>query len=403
MAVDLSNLYKPIFSDVKIEKYIVEKCPALAWIDRDKNFTSTTKEVAVVSNNNQRAGADFTLAKAMTGEAVYEKFVISQKKVYAFSTISGQDFTNFSEGGSESYFMNHLKMNTLGTLETITGKVAQQLYGNGTGLMGRLSAGTASPVTFEKVSSVAHIYVGLTLRFGPNADGSSLRTGTATVTNVDYDTGIVTYTGTITSLAATDYVFPATDVASSVLAQGLDAYNPETPTTLNGIDQTANTLRYSGVRFDCNASATRSGYPIEVGIPAALARHRTMAKGAGGVDAIFMNPIDIDRLSQAKVGTTPYKMGANDAYKSFELSIEGFMVNGTPVVSDPFAPEGIARGIKKGSMTWHTAGQVPKVDNRDGNTTRASGTADELDTQFFLYHNFCSQAPVGLLRIKLPT
>jgi hypothetical protein len=410
MAVDVSNLMKRLYSDPIAEKFIVQNCPALQWIDRDKKFVSQNLSYPVMQTNNQRVGSDYEFVKSgsNSGESQFGIVNLTQKPVYGVSTMRGVDLTNFqASGGTDNTFLNLAKDKAKQTLESMGGRLGQALHGTGTNTIGVVGSGTSSPITVSQLSSTAHVYVGQVLRFSPNSDASSPRSGDAKVTKVDKSTGVITYSGTVTSLAVGDYIFPATDISTaSSLHQGLEYYNPASPTNTNanGLDQTVDTLQNAGMQFDCNASATRRGFPIETGIGRAIALHRTMTKFAVKLDALFMNPLDVDRLRQSKIGgLVATKIGANEAYKKYELSIEAFEYLGIKIIEDPFVAEGVARGIKKGAFCWFTAGNMPEMDSRDGLILRLASVGDNFDFQCVGYGNFGPRQPSGLLRIKLPT
>lgn len=115
-------------------------------------------------------------------------------------------------------------------LERLKNKFDSTLLGYGSGIIGRVNA--ASPATNLVVDSpfgisdlgdvndaLLQFLAGETLRAGPNADGSSLRTGTMTVEDVDFKNGYLVVDALATSLADNDYLFGGD-------AAGNDAGNP---------------------------------------------------------------------------------------------------------------------------------------------------------------------------------
>ena len=213
------------------------------------------------------------------------------------------------------------------------------------------------------------------------------------VTKVATD-GTITFTGTITSLADTDYLFNAADITiADKLAQGLDAYNPETPSSsFNGVNQQTSELQYAGSRYDGSDDA------IETVLGTAIARH--LGQGGKKVDVIFMNPVDVDRLSISKVGQQ-YLPATVESDKRYNLKIEGFKVGGAVVVEDGDCPVNVARGVANGAFKWKTCGPCPMIDKLDGLTIRALSNAHAYEMQAWIYHNFVSSTPRGLLRVKL--
>jgi len=393
----VTNLMKKIYPLKMAEQIVVRKRKLLQYIEHNSKFTSTTMDVAIVGANNQRFGADFEMALSGSGAGgtVYTKYTVSQRFAYGFGRLSGQDIANFQNGGDESYFLDGLKNEYTSILESLGSNANKQAYRNGTGLIAQNSSGTSSPITLADRSMARHFAVGLAFKAGPNADGTSLRSGTGVVTKVS-DEGVVTYTGTITSLAATDYLFNAADVSSSSgVPQGLDAYNPTTPSSsMNGVDQTTAVVQYAGTRYN----AQTAGDQIDTCLGTALAYHQ--AQSDRDIDVIFMNPIDVDRLSRAKAGNlVSRQVGSNEKY---DLVIEGFSVAGATVIPDGDCPRGEARGVAKGSFVWMTCGNVPNIDKADGLSFTRAENADAFDIRAKAYHNFVARAPNGLCKIILP-
>ena len=93
--------------------------------------------------------------------------------------------------------------------------IDRQAFGTGTGIIARVNQGT--PTTSLVIDSAFGIagrskaaYLvkeGDYIRVGPNADGSSLRTGAAKVTGIDYDNLTITIDALPTSTTDNDYIF----------------------------------------------------------------------------------------------------------------------------------------------------------------------------------------------------
>lgn len=92
----------------------------------------------------------------------------------------------------------------------------RMLVGAGTGIIGRVDMGTpaAADLTIDSaygiatLENVTHLLLrGDNLRVGPNANGTSLRTGTARVDAVKYATSAIDISALPTSTADNDYIF----------------------------------------------------------------------------------------------------------------------------------------------------------------------------------------------------
>lgn len=93
--------------------------------------------------------------------------------------------------------------------------IDRQAMGTGTGIIARVNASApATSLVIDSAFGIASrsksaflVKEGDYLRVGPNADGSSLRTGAAKVTAIDYDNSTITIDALPTSTADNDYIF----------------------------------------------------------------------------------------------------------------------------------------------------------------------------------------------------
>jgi hypothetical protein len=402
---DLNDFFKTLYLTPMADEYVVNQCPALKYIDRRTDFTSTRMDVPVYGSNNARVGADFEMAQTGSNadQSTGAVYTIPQRTLYGFYNISGQQWSNFSEGSDKSAFLDQSKAAVKQTFESMGDNAAKCFYGSGRIILGQVATGTATPITVGSFTSAALIGKGSALRFGPNADGTSLRAGIAKVTSVDSSTRTVVFTGTVTGLAVNDYIFPANDVAVPT-ATGLEAYNGATPIVVNGLDQRDDPFSYSGHRYNA------TGQTLRHGITRALAEHRLLAKGGAQLSVLFMNPLDVLRLQDELPNGLPTSVvTANAAYKDYQLKIDSFAFGGVKVVEDPYCPEGLARGISKDAMVMLTCGTfnggsngIGKLDDRDGRNLRFAPRGDNFEMRFFSYWNLSAKRPPGLLRIQLP-
>lgn len=101
-----------------------------------------------------------------------------------------------------------------------------------------------------------------------NADGGTLRTGSATITGIDLNTGSLitttTWSSAITSLGLGDYLYrtsaDATNGGSAVVIQGFQAWAPASTASLTasffGVTRSTYQSKLAGVFYD-NSSINR--------------------------------------------------------------------------------------------------------------------------------------------------
>ena len=153
-------------------------------------------------------------------------------------------------------------------------QIAADLYGDGTGLRGQISAGStvaSNTITLANIADVVKFDTGYTVVASPNADGSSARVGQATINSIQF-TGanqgqLITNGGNwstqITSLTAGDYLFLQGSIGLAL--DGLQAWGPTTPassTPFNGVDRSQNSrlqlIYYDGTDFNVREAATNA-------------------------------------------------------------------------------------------------------------------------------------------------
>ena len=122
-------------------------------------------------------------------------------------------------------------------INNISASLAQSLYGDGTGAKGQ-SASNSSPITLVNINDITNFEVGMVIVAASSATGS-IRSGSGAITAVDRDAGTITYTGTITSLTANDYLFTQGDApngGANVKVSGLppDSSSAPAPTAFFG-------------------------------------------------------------------------------------------------------------------------------------------------------------------------
>lgn len=385
------------------EDAVYKKNPLMAMIEHDTAAAPTFVIPVVVSNTNKVGSAYASIFSGSSGDFFTAKFTGAQYSLYGETDFSGADLRNFKAGSvSENFFKNYVigKLNIL--LEAVMSNAARGVYSNGKLTLGRVGAGTASPITMASRAQTAFISKGMQLRFGASADATSLRAGVALVTKVDKNTGIVTYTGTITSLAVADYCFDYLSVEAGTIP-GLEGWNPATASSsFLGVDQTVDSLQLGGYAYD----ATVQGTSIDTCISAAIAEHEAL-NGNKKVDFAMINPFDKDKLSRALGGKIRYdslsvKPGGKGGRA--ETSFDTIEVYGTPLIADSNCPQGVIKGLTYGNATWGTNMPIPSrqlVDGiewfpfQDGTDSYRGRSAAE--------HLFYVRNPKDLLRIALPT
>lgn len=397
----VSAVLKQNYSSKLIDKTIIRKKPLLEYAKRARDFNSQDVKVPVSVANNENISADFSVAQAMSAEHRYSGFTVTPKLIYGVGTLNHVVVDQAANGGDVDRFVDVTKNEFASVLEGMGQKIARHAYGNGGGAIARAASTGAFSTTVCTLADPAYAVFfkkGMRIQLS-DTDGTSgsLRDSGdyVTLVSVDPDAGTLTADAnwsSISGAANSDYLFAAGNFGA--VASGLDGWNPATVTATSwyGVDRTTDPTELAGVRYD----ATTNGDPIDTAIPLALRKFE--AYTGLSIDVLFMNPGDIGKLEQTKEGG---KWVEADKSYGYELGIKAFSCHGVDIVSDHNCPPGVARGLVKGSFTWKTCGTVPNIMNADGLQMERVYNSADYQLRASGIHNFLSEQPRGLLRIKL--
>lgn len=276
-----------------------------------------------------------------------------------------------------------------GMLDELGHSLSLSLYGDGTGVRGQRSSASTNVITLSTADDAKNFRVGMTVSAGPNADGSSLRTGTTTVAGVDEDAGTVTLTSAaaITSFANSDYLFETGDAASTNAITGLAGWIPLTApssTAFFGLDRSVDTTRLGGVRVD-NTTAS-----IEDNIMTVAER---VFRVGGKPDVVLLNPVNFTTLSKSYSAKIEFEGGGGSATIGFETIKVATSAGIVKVYPDPDCP--VNRGYVLTKKTWcfhHMLG-APHIVEDDGLLAIRIDGKDAIMVRGRLYGNLACNAP----------
>jgi len=384
------------YSDKLNESIIVRERPGLQLAKREKDFFSSEIHVPVVTGNNQNISADFAVAQAGSAGQAYDYFLVKPVRYYGVGNLDGLLVDQARMGGASDHFVDALKAEYEGTLESVGQRIAQQMYGNHGGALGRIASIDDDTLTLEAPSSGIYFSRRQRVAFSVT-DGTSgtTKTGFSTVLGVDPMAGTVTLVagGTATP-AVGDYIFNLGDFGKA--PSGFESWNPSTTdglaTPFWGMDRSGDPLRLAGGRYSGDAQ----GDTLDTVLQRGLRAHFAMTGQKAGY--VLMNPFDVGKIEALKEATKEIRSD-----KTYNLGIEAFQVHGINVVEDIYCPEGIAQVVGgRDAWVWKTCGNVPRVDDTDGLKLLRAANGDNFELRIKGYHNFLSRNTAGLSKIFLP-
>lgn len=289
-------------------------------------------------------------------------------------------------GGAEMFLKQTANIVDAAKAEVMNA-MGRNVYRASAGVFSQVSSGTSSPITVDFPQDLYEIEVGMIIAASANADMSSPRSGTGTITAVDKDAGTITYSGTITSLAVDDYLAVSGQTA---VASGLLGWSPSSApsaTTFFGVDRTTSPY-LAGRRINASQMA-----PEEV-----WAKINAEITGmAERPDVFFCNPVD---LANFEVGISGQRQITG---RKYDFGFDALTVYGRDLVADPDCPRGYAFGVPLDTWKVYSLGPAPKVLDVDGNVLLRISNADDYEARVGARFQFGTKAPYALITATLPS
>lgn len=367
---------------------LAKEHPLLGLINSDTKFTETKKRVPIKYGNPQGASPVFATAQTNAYAAKVDAFEVTHKNIYQVANIEGRLIEQAAMGDGEK-FLDEVCGILDSSLVEVTKRIALSAYRGGGAAIGTVGSGTSSPITMANIEEVDALEIGMVIAANDTNNATSMRSGTGTITAINYDTGVVTYTGTITSLAVGDFIF--VEGFAGAGADGLEGWCPATaPTSTEfyGVDRSTNT-RLGGVRLDASTMT-----PEEV-FARANARGARLPKKP---DVWMIHPTD---LANMEINLSSQKTVVDS--RSYEFGFEGLMAYGSKIVPDSDCQRGVMWGVPLDHFTVGSLGELPKILNADGNNILRAASSDAYEGRVGGRYNFWSDAPGLIMRVALPT
>lgn len=334
------------------------------------------------------AGRSAVLSTAIANMAATEQtvFKLTTSKDYGAFKIDSEAIL---AGMSPEALVDLLDNQTKSIIANLRRSFANDIFRDGSGECGRVgSIPGAGSFILKNPEDVCNFEINK--KFKATANKSAERVGVGTVTNVDRDTGTITYSGTITSFAADDFVYAEGDFNAKL--KGFDAWNPVTApgsTAFFGVDRSVDVVRLSGWRFAADGSTALE--VVEKALTRA-SRHGSqpdrMVCGSDFASQIRRNIGDRMRVTKMESPST-----------KVVLDIESFSVGGRSVVlvEDFQCPAGVVRFWKNGTVkVYARKKQIPMILNADGNDIRAHATDDAYVGRIGYYAQMGCDSPLHL-------
>jgi hypothetical protein len=399
------KLLKRMYSPEKVAELFYKDSPVLGMIQRQQ-IGGESWLVPLIYGGVANRSATFSDAIAGSGYRRSLQWNITSSDNFNFAEV-GHRAILAAKAGDKASYAQALKYSIDGAILEMKTDISATLWKDGSGLIGQLSAASAGnptgTITFSSIQALREIGVDARLEvFSDAALTSSV--GSVTVTKVDKETGVVTYSGNGASFLANHYVTHKGD--ANLKFKGINAWLPygsgrasALAASFFGIARDTDSSWLGGVTHDA------TGQTIEEALIMAEQKIRTIG-GGPAVDLIVMSPKTLAALKLEVTGR--FVMGnapgatANISYRAVQLSS---LSGNSVIVEDPFLADGVAYMLVKD--TWrlgHMGSDLVNTFNEDGIDALRSPSANSLQIRFYSYMQpFCRCPGWNGVIYNLPT
>lgn len=366
--------------------------PTLDRIPKIADFTGDSIIYSVKIGNAQNIASSATgvsglaAAQAVGSSSKGVKFTMT--RVRKTGTLSFDiEAIKAAHGRNDGSFENILTEDVDGFVMEFTDRLGFDLFRDSYGARGQRASISTNTITLVTPDDARNFKVGMLLGASPNADGSSPRTGSSAITNVDIDGGTVTIASAaaITSFANSDYLFASPEIANNL--QGFELCTPlaaPTSTPFRNVDRTVNIALLSGSRInDTNTLPEENAGKIAVKI----------RNNGGTADTLVLNPQRYWEMCRRIGAKIMYDGGGGNAAYGFEGVTITSPAGNLQVLSDPDCPVNRGRIFNNASHKIRTLGEFVHIGNEDGNYELRLGTDDALESRVRSLSNYQQTKP----------
>jgi hypothetical protein len=395
MALDFTSFQsalKTLYPEWALMNMIFQNNPLLSLLSKEQDFGGDFKKIPLIIGAPQNTSADFSVAAnsgaSLGTQSTIKAFLLSRVRKYALAEISNE-IMKASESNKDA-FISAVKNETDGAIRSISNQLGLDIFRDGAGVVGQLSAtsGVTNTITLADPTQAITLEIGTYLRFSTLSTGGSIKTGTLQIAAIDRPTGTITLSAsgaTLTPvLAVNDYVYISGNQQANI--KGLEAWIPTVAPTSG--DNFFNVDRSTDSRL-YGAYVDKRGFPIEE----ALLDMDSLVYTAGGkVSHIILSPSQYLNLAKS--------LGSRVIYQELKVGEVGFqtyeiqgMSGPIKVIADRSCPRNIAYTLQLDTWKLSTLGQMVEIYTGDGLSMLRSTTADSVRLQISFYGNLSCAAP----------
>jgi hypothetical protein len=345
------------------------------------DFVGSSFTYPMKFGNPQGVSNSFTHAQAQASASKGVQFVVTAKTKYGNVLVGGPDILKCADDGA---FADLVTLTTDDTISAHVGHLAFDLFRTSSAIRGKRASISTNTVQLATIDDARNFEIDQTVGASPNADGSSPRTGTTTVTGVNLSLGQITLASAaaIASFSDNDFLFNAGDPVGQGTSlgswNGMEDCTPlaaPSATLFRNVDRTTYVERLAGTRLP---TATSLNQTVEESIGQAA----ILVNAVGGFtsDAV-LNPINFWAVVRRGNARVEMQSAGGELKYGFERATISTPAGSLVLVSDPDCPIDRCRGFDRNSHYIRRNGELVHIINDDGNYNLRSTTADSIETR----------------------
>ena len=414
MGVDLTSyqaMLKDYYSDARVEKFCYQEQPFWAWLPKAEDFGGKRYSMPLQHETPVGISPTFADAQANKEGSSYDDFLVTRAKLYGLLSLDNEsmDASDMNKGAWDKARLREAKDLFLSVAE----KLGKAVFTNHGGAIGTIEADpsgytSGSTFTLANVDDVVNFKIGQHYQHA-KTDGTSGAVGSSgvsiTPTNIDRDTGVVTFDVVSGSLVVND-MGPLQGTPGTVYFflrggfglgfAGVDSWIPASTSGLSTpfytVDRSVDPTRMAGIRFD------GTGYSAFDALEKGLARGR---REEAMPDTIWVNHerfTDFSIQLGAKVERPTVKLGPV-GFDSIQIHSGGKPVK---IMADRHVPYDVAYALTRSTWKFRSLKKAPRfLWGHNGNVI-PEATSDGIELRVGLYGNVFCNAPGRNIRIALP-
>ncbi len=394
ISTDIQYIYKDGYADDAVSRDVSKDHPLFADITRKGKFTGKGQFYSIKTANPQGVGKTVAVGQAAISTTHGEQPYVTRVTQYGFIRLVGEDMAACADDGA---LYDYVTEQTDSIIEEVGNDLALELYGDATGMRGRISSIDGQVLTLTNPDDVRKFGIGMTIVGDNNASGASPNAGSTTITAIDEDNGTITCAAggvAAANLIANDYLFRYGD--GGVCVQGMALCTPlvapAPADSFRTIDRSVNVRKLAGVRLTGSGALTE-----DIGLLAVKCKQNVRR----AFDRFYLNPINFHTVVQATGSKIMYGDGGGEATTGFEsimVATEGGTVR---LMSDPDCPTGLGYGVRMSEhFIWHL-GEFPHIVRDAGGPKMQVYNADSVEIRIRAWWNYIQKMPgaFGVLSI----